>query len=676
MCGIFGVIINKEETSKNKSLFINSINFLGVASQSRGKDSSGLCVYNQVSGDIDIFKGPIPANQLLKSKNVINSISAGFTNTSKSSYAFGHARLVTNGTQLNTDNNQPVHKNNIIGVHNGIVVNVDELWDKNPSLDRDFEIDTEVIFSLIENKMTNENLALESAISKTVNSINGTVATAFIETELNKFVLTTNNGSLYTIYKNNQFLIFASEQYFLKQLAQKYNFKSVIGVYSIEPIKPGFGLTVDLNDVSCSPFSYAHQTGVKLESINNTSLNINQYNINPNDKQLSVVMDLNYIHLNPKAEKEKELLEYPIDAIKELKRCKQCVLPETFPFIHYDEAGICNYCHNYKKKTQTKSIDKLIKLIEPYRRSNGLPDVLLPFSGGRDSTYVLHVVKNDLGLNPITFTYDWGMVTDLARRNIARICGKLGVENIIVAADIHWKRKNIKKNITAWLKNPALGMVPLFMAGDKYFFFYTNLISKRNDIKINMWGSNPLENTDFKTGFCGIKPNFNKDKIDTINSIGKVKLASYFLFNFFRCPSYINKSLIDTIGSFTSRYVINRQGYFQLFDYINWDENTVQETIINNYEWEMAVDTNSTWRIGDGTAGFYNYIYTLVAGFSENDTFRSNQIREGMLTRDQAIDLIYEENKPRYNSLKWYLDIIGMDYESTINKINSIPKLF
>ena len=64
-----------------------------------------------------------------------------------------------------------------------------------------------------------------------------------------------------------------------------------------------------------------------------------------------------------------------------------------------------------------------------------------------------------------------------------------------------------------------------------------------------------------------------------------------------------------------------------MFDYIDWDEKTVNDTIINNYDWEKAVDTNSTWRIGDGTASFYNYVYTLIAGFSENDTFRSNQIR-------------------------------------------------
>ena len=53
-------------------------------------------------------------------------------------------------------------------------------------------------------------------------------------------------------------------------------------------------------------------------------------------------------------------------------------------------------------------------------------------------------------MNAITYTYDWGMVTDLARRNIAKVCGKLKVENIIVAADIHWKRENIRKNIISF----------------------------------------------------------------------------------------------------------------------------------------------------------------------------------------------------------------------------------
>ena len=74
------------------------------------------------------------------------------------------------------------------------------------------------------------------------------------------------------------------------------------------------------------------------------------------------------------------------------------------------------------------------------------------------------------------------------------------------------------------------------------------------------------------------------------------------------------------------------------------------------------------------TAPFYNYIYFTIAGFSEIDTFRSNQIREGMITRDEALHLSFEENLPRYEAIKWYLRTLNLDLETVINRINSIPK--
>jgi glucosamine--fructose-6-phosphate aminotransferase (isomerizing) len=64
------------------------------------------------------------------------------------------------------------------------------------------------------------------------------------------------------------------------------------------------------------------------------------------------------------------------------------------------------------------------------------------------------------------------------------------------------------------------------------------------------------------------------------------------------------------------------------------------------YDWEKAPDTNTTWRIGDGTAAFYNYVYYTVTGFTEHDTFRSNQIREGDLNREEALALVEDENRP------------------------------
>ena len=72
----------------------------------------------------------------------------------------------------------------------------------------------------------------------------------------------------------------------------------------------------------------------------------------------------------------------------------------------------------------------------------------------------------------------------------------------------------------------------------------------------------------------------------------------------------------------------------------------------------------------------YNYIYYTVAGFTEHDTFRSNQIREGQMTREEALALVKNENQPRYENIRWYLDAIGMDYSEVIKVINKIPKLY
>ena len=87
-----------------------------------------------------------------------------------------------------------------------------------------------------------------------------------------------------------------------------------------------------------------------------------------------------------------------------------------------------------------------------------------------------------------------------------RICGKLGIEHILVSADIGKKRKNIQKNVKAWLKKPCLGAVPLFMAGDKQYFYYANKVGKQTGCDTIVLCENPLETTRFKSGFCGIAP--------------------------------------------------------------------------------------------------------------------------------------------------------------------------
>lgn len=673
MCGIYGIIASQKSDYSDKFLTKSFIK-LAKISESRGKDSSGICVYNQIENRIDIVKGPFPIRRLIRQKKVQKVLSSAFHAGSHSKYAFGHARLVTNGTQLNDENNQPVIKDGVVGVHNGIIVNVKELWDTYPNLSRKYEIDTEVLLSLIRSGLdAGEGFSESTATS--ISKVRGTVAAALVSDDIDKFVLSTNNGSLYTLHNNNDILLFASERHMLTAYENSID-TSIIGNYEIKQVISNESIVIDLNE-----FKITESLESKVKIINSPpslreKVPINIATIDSKEDQLSTVLDLNVIHLNPQSKKERAILEYPIEKIMTLRRCTKCLLPETFPYIEFNQEGVCNYCKNHTPKNTEKPLELLQELVNPYRKSSGAPEVLIPLSGGRDSTFALHVAKKELGLNAVAYTYDWGMVTDLARRNVARICGELGVENIIVAADIHWKRENIRKNINTWLKNPELGMIPLFMAGDKFFFYYAHKIKKQLGIDLEIWGVNELENTDFKTGFAGVRPQFDKKRIYSLSLKNHLKLLSFVGRNVIQNPGYINQSIFDSLGSFASRYFTPKAHYFHLYEYMKWDEKNIEDTILNIYGWEKAVDTESTWRIGDGTASFYNYIYTLIAGFSENDTFRSNQIREGMITREKALELVYEENKPRYNSLKWYFEIVGLDYESVINKINSIPRLY
>lgn len=669
MCGIFGIVC-VNNSSVSAKLLKQTLFDVAKLSISRGKDSSGMVFRNDAAKSIRLIKGDIPITELLSNDRFIDILDNELKryNEGNGFQAMGHARLVTNGSQLKHFNNQPITKDQITFIHNGIIVNDKQLWTSNRDLKREFDIDTEILPAFIRNKINKGN-SIKKAVLETMVEVEGTVSAAFMFHNSSIMGICTNNGSLYYLLSED-FFIFASEAYFLKQLKIT---RMING--SVKQLVPNSALI--LNTLSFKSELFSITNPLLNSTIEELSVDYtyNEVLLEGSFKKDAVIDPMEFINRDKEAHLF-NLVQNNIDSISKLKRCTRCILPETFPFITFDNKGVCSYCNNYIVKPKLKTLDELKKLVEPYRSKDGSPDCIVPFSGGRDSTYSLHIVKKELGMNPIAFTYDWGMVTDLARRNIARVCGKLGVENIIVSADINWKRENIRKNVKAWLKSPHLGMIPLFMAGDKYFFYYCNQIKKQTGIKLNIWGINDLENTNFKTGFAGIPPSFNKKRIYSLSLSNQFKLFGFVAQNLIKSPGYINQSVFDSLGSFAVRYMFPKSDYYHLFDYYQWNEEELERLILNEYKWEKAIDTDSTWRIGDGTASFYNYIYYTVAGFTENDTFRSNQIREGMITREEALKRIDKDNEVRYETLRWYLEIIGIDFREAINTVNSIPKLY
>jgi glucosamine--fructose-6-phosphate aminotransferase (isomerizing) len=218
-------------------------------------------------------------------------------------------------------------------------------------------------------------------------------------------------------------------------------------------------------------------------------------------------------------------------------------------------------------------------------------------------------------------------------------------------------------------------MINILMAGDKHFFRHIQTVKMETNISLNIWGMNPLEVTHFKAGFLGFPPDFAMDQVFNTGLHGQMRYQALRAKEVFKNPSYINRSLWDTLSGEYYRSVKKQTDFYNLFDYWLWDETEIDRTL-DSYEWERSVDTKSTWRIGDGTAAFYNYVYYTMAGFTEYDTFRSNQIREGQLSRDKALELVADENRPRYQNIKWYLDTLGLDFNDVISLVNNSPRVY
>jgi hypothetical protein len=138
-----------------------------------------------------------------------------------------------------------------------------------------------------------------------------------------------------------------------------------------------------------------------------------------------------------------------------MKICNTCVLPDTFPTINFDDRGVCNYCRSFRgeahqEEQKKRYREKLEKLLASHR-GRGDYDVLMAYSGGKDSTYTLDLFKNFLNLRVLALTFDHGFVSPYAVRNIRSVVEKLGVDHILFKPNFEMMKKifvtSVKENL-------------------------------------------------------------------------------------------------------------------------------------------------------------------------------------------------------------------------------------
>lgn len=123
-----------------------------------------------------------------------------------------------------------------------------------------------------------------------------------------------------------------------------------------------------------------------------------------------------------------------------MRRCVKCILPETFPGITFDDEGVCSVCRDNHRQAMRHVpsevlYDKFIHILEECRACSGHYDALVAYSGGKDSTYLLKLLKEQYHLKILAFTFDNGFMAGSAFENMKRVLGHINVDHLILKAD-------------------------------------------------------------------------------------------------------------------------------------------------------------------------------------------------------------------------------------------------
>ena len=158
--------------------------------------------------------------------------------------------------------------------------------------------------------------------------------------------------------------------------------------------------------------------------------------------------------------------------MNELKRCTKCLLPETHETITFDEKGVCNVCNGLEIKNKKidwkKKKDEFDELIELNRGKNDY-DCIVPFSGGKDSTWTLYYLMKEYKIKPLVVRFDHGFLRSGLNENAKKTFKKLGVDVINFSPNWHLVRKLmlqslLEKGDFCWHCHTGIFSYPMWVA--------------------------------------------------------------------------------------------------------------------------------------------------------------------------------------------------------------------
>lgn len=356
-------------------------------------------------------------------------------------------------------------------------------------------------------------------------------------------------------------------------------------------------------------------------------------------------------------------VDEPLSRPKRMRYCKNCVYPQISVFLTLNEdEEICSGCRVAQQK-DTIDWDKRGKMLEQILSENKSVDgsnydCIIPVSGGKDSYFQTHVIKNLYGLNPLLVTYHGNNYLPEGQKNLDRMREVFGVDHLI-----------FKPSVDLLIRMNRAG---LKIQGDMNWHAHCGIITYpvqvavKYKIPLIIWGEHGPTH-------IGGQHSLN----DLVEMNARARKEHYL--RGFDWDDFVGTEDIQANELLWAKYPSDEEiedldlRQIHLGNYVHWDENIHAQTVLEQYDWEPARQPfERTYRMFSNLDdmhenGIHDYLKYVKFGYGRATDHASKDIRAGKMTRQEGIEMVrkYDHVKSRRDLERWlsYVDMSEDEFD-------------
>jgi len=320
-----------------------------------------------------------------------------------------------------------------------------------------------------------------------------------------------------------------------------------------------------------------------------------------------------------------------------LKICKECIQPDTRPGIFFDENGVCGACLWEKEKNEIdwNKRNQELELIVKHAKStkNSTYDCAIGVSGGKDSTFQAITARDRCGLNCLLVNNQPDNLTEIGKQNIENL-KNLGFDVITIRPNTKVMKKLVKYDFLKNLNPVKATEFPLYSS--------TYIIADKFQIPLIIQGENPGLTLGTRLTGVGTDSNALKaNELQTLSSGWEVYLQvegiqkeDLYWLHYDRKNLELNNTKAIWLNYFTPEWSQKGNAEFSKKLGLKWRDENFDPNSIGTYSPYFQLDTNLTQ--------VNQFLKFIKFGFGQCMDHACYDIRDGHLSREEAIDLVFK----------------------------------